>query len=358
RLSSRGHVVGTNAEHAIEVQIPFLQRTLAQFTIVPIIMGDQSYEACRELGIALAKLLKNDPDTLIVASSDLSHYHTYDQASRMDRKLLNAIEADDFLTVSNNTGRGVWEACGAAPIVTTMIAAERLGASHPKLLKYANSGDVTGDKSRVVGYSAIAFFRGETTPRAPGIALTDSERTELLRIAKASVESAVRGGRAYEPPEPTSQALLQERGVFVTLKENGELRGCIGYTVPILPLYQAVAEVAASSALHDPRFSPVKAAELSRLQYEISVLSSFAHVLDTQNVRIGEHGLLLRQRRAQGIFLPQVPTEQGWDHNTYLEQLSYKAELPRDAWRDDSSDLFSFTALVFSDHEQNALKTH
>src|SRR5664279_1506707 len=158
RLSSRGHErTGEQSEHSLEVQLPFLQRTLGAFQLVPIIMGDQSYEASRALGVALAKLIGNS-DTLIVASSDLSHYHPYDEASTIDHNTLRAIEEWDYYDLSRNLQSRVWEACGGGPIVAAMMAAERLGANRAELLKYANSGDVTGDRSRVVGYSAFALY--------------------------------------------------------------------------------------------------------------------------------------------------------------------------------------------------------
>lgn len=354
RLASAGHSVGEPSEHSIEVELPFLQRTLGDFRVVPIVMGDQSYPASRALGLALAKLLKGDHSTLLVASSDLSHYHGYDQASRMDHNLLHAIQQDDFLSVSVNTERRVWEACGAGPIVTVMMASERLGASNPQLLKYANSGDVTRDRNRVVGYGAVAFLRGGERASAQPFALGEAERQELLTIARLSVESAVRNRKPYEPPAPSSSSLLQERGVFVTLTKHGQLRGCIGYTSPLLPLYVSVRDVAAYAALRDPRFPPVRSSELSDLEYEVSVLSPFRHVLDPKTVQVGQHGLLIRRGGEEGILLPQVPVEQGWDRNTFLEQVARKAGLEEEAWRDESADLFTFTALVFSDHEKPA----
>lgn len=356
RLSSAGHDVRTQAEHSIEVQLPFLQRTIGDFAVVPIVMGDQSYDASRALGMALAKLLRNSDDTLLVASSDLSHYHSYQDATRMDGKLLAAITQGDFLSVSRNTETRVWEACGAAPIVAIMIAVQHLGSAPPKLLKYANSGDVTGDKSRVVGYGALAFLRGAQPTGEASLVLNDAERAELLRIARASVESAVRDRKAYEPPIPSSPALVQERGAFVTLKKHGDLRGCIGYASPIRPLYLTVRDVAAYAALRDSRFSPVRSDELRDLEYEISVLSPFQHVMKTEMVRVGEHGLLVRQGDHEGVFLPQVPVEQHWDRRTFLEQAAVKAGLPGDAWQDAATDLFTFTALVFS--EQDAIKAH
>lgn len=232
-----------------------------------------------------------------------------------------------------------------------MIAAQRLGASPPKVLKYANSGDVTGDKSRVVWYGALASMRTADSGAGAKFALSDNERAELLKIARASVESAVRDRKAYEPVAPSSDVLLQERGVFVTLTKKGELRGCIGYVSPIRPLYMAVRDVAAYAALRDSRFPPVKPEELRDLQYEISVLSPFQHVLKPETVRVGEHGLLIRQGDREGVLLPQVPVEQHWDRRTFLEQASEKAGLSADAWQDGATDVFTFTALVFSEHD-------
>lgn len=348
RFADAGHELGQQPEHSLEVQLPFLQRVLGNFRLVPIVMGNQSYQASRALGIALAKLLQNDRETLIVASSDLSHYHPYDEATTLDRHLLAAITQDDFLTVSRNTQIRAWEACGAGPVVAAMIAAERLGASAPRLLKYANSGDVTGDKSRVVGYSAVAFVRDTQTPPAEKITLSGAERAELLKIARTAVEMKVREHKDYEPPRPQSANLLQDRGAFVTLTRRGSLRGCIGYVAPFQPLYLAIRDVAISAAVHDNRFPPVKADELSQLEYEISVLSPFHHQLDPRRVRVGEHGLLIKRGNAEGVLLPQVPVEQHWDRDTFLDQASLKAGLSPRAWQDAETDVFSFTALVFS----------
>jgi AmmeMemoRadiSam system protein B/AmmeMemoRadiSam system protein A len=356
RLASAGHVVREQPEHSLEVQLPFLQRVLGEFKLVPIVMGDQSYMASRDLGMALAKLLRNDDDTLLIASSDLSHFHPYDQATQMDHALLDGITNNDFLTVSHNLEAKVWEACGGAPIVAVMIAAQHLGGSSTRLLKYANSGDVSGDKNRVVGYSAVAILKDMSDVKIGDVSLTNTERSELLKIARLSVETAVRDRKIYEPPVPAMQSLRRERGVFVTLTENGKLRGCIGYGSPLYPLYLAVRDVAAYAALRDSRFSPVRPEELNQLQYEISVLSPFVHVLDPKTVRIGEHGLLVKNGDREGYLLPQVPVEQHWDRNTYLEQGALKAGLPSDAWQQDSTDLFIFTAIVFSDREMEPKK--
>jgi AmmeMemoRadiSam system protein B/AmmeMemoRadiSam system protein A len=352
RLSSRGHLpVGAQAEHALEVELPFLQRTLGQFKLVPVIMGQQSYDASRALGVQLAKLIQGS-ETLIVASSDLSHYHPYDEAVGLDHKTLTAIEEWDYLSLSQNLEHGTWEACGGGPIVAAMIAAERLGANRARLLKYANSGDITGDRSRVVGYGAIAFVReppsrgGKDQP----IALSGHDREELLKTARKSAETAVREGKLYQPPVPSSPALQQDRGAFVTIRKKGELRGCIGYTAPIKPLYLAVRDVAAMAAVRDPRFAPVGTRELGELEYEVSVISPFRHVRDVNQIQIGRHGLLIRKGNYEGILLPQVPVEEHWDRKTFLREIGLKAGLPPTAWQDENADLFTFSALVFGEH--------
>jgi AmmeMemoRadiSam system protein B/AmmeMemoRadiSam system protein A len=352
RLSPTGHTPSADKpEHSIEVQLPFLQRVLGPFQLVPVIMGDQSYDACRALGVALAKLVAGT-NTLILASSDLSHYHTYDQAVTEDHKTLKAIGEYDYFDLSRNLDLRVWEACGGGPIVAAMIAAERLGATEAKVLHYANTGDVTGDHSRVVGYGAVALVKGAGAGKlaeAP-FALSTREKDALLKIARTSVETSVRTGKPYEASTGGLETLAQERGAFVTLTKNGQLRGCIGYVAPLKPLYIAVRDVAQMAALRDTRFRPVTAAELGDLQYEISVLSPLRRVADVQAIRLGVDGVLLHTSGNEGLFLPQVATEEGWDRATLLEQLCSKAGLPAGSWKSAGADLFRFTALVFGEH--------
>jgi MEMO1 family protein len=351
RLSSRGHVpTQGQAEHALEVQLPFLQQTLADFELVPVVMGDQSYEASRALGVALAQLMRGS-DTLIVASSDLSHYHTYDQASALDRKTLNAIREWDYLTLSKNFQSRIWEACGGGPIVAAMIAAQRLGATQANVLKYANTGDVTGDRNRVVGYGAVALLRTakQRDIQEPPFSLNRQEKKQLLDIARKSVESAVKENQLFQVSGDLSPNLAQDRGAFVTIRKNGAIRGCVGYTAPVQSLALTVRDVAALAALRDPRFPPVSASELSQLQYEVSVLSPFQRVLDMNQIRVGEHGLLMKNGSYEGLLLPQVASEQRWDRKTLLDQTAVKAGLPANAWRDKDTDIFLFSALVFGE---------
>lgn len=360
KVSGRGHgVVQGRGEHSLEVELPFLQRALGPFKLIPIVMGDQTYDLERALGAALAKLIQQGRpegsrpagDTLIVASSDLSHFHPYDDAVRLDRKVLNAIEEWDYFNMSQNFERRIWEACGGGPIVAAMIAAERLGANRAKVLKYANSGDVTGDKSRVVGYGAAAFYAGKSprTGKYAPFSLGSGEKAALMNIAKQSVFFAVKERKLFQCSSGGLAKLDQDRGAFVTLKKHGEMRGCIGYVAPMKPLCMTVRDVAASAAVNDARFRPVEFRELPEIEYEVSVLSPLRRVTDIKQIKVGEHGLVMRKGDREGLLLPQLPVEQHWDRKTFLEQTCVKADLPANAWKDEDTDIFMFTALVFGD---------
>lgn len=356
RLSSHGHVpIKEGSEHAIEVELPWLQRVLGDFELVPIIMGDQSYESSRALGVALAKLIHGG-DTLIVASSDLSHSHPYDEAVKIDHKTLKAVEEWDYFSMSQNFQERIWEACGGAPIVAAMIAAERMGANRTLLLKYANSGDVTGDRSRVVGYSAIAFVKAQKRQAAETPFLLGShEKNELLVLARKSVEYAVREQKVYEPAATTSELLDQERGAFVTLRKSGELRGCVGYTSALKSLHLTVRDTATLAALRDPRFPPVSPSELGQLDYEVSVLSPLRRVAEIREIKVGQHGLLMKNSGHQGLLLPQVPVEEKWGRQEFLDATCNKAGMRAGCWKDQDTDIFTFTAVVFGDKIPQAL---
>jgi MEMO1 family protein len=348
RLSSRGHTPDADKrEHSVEVQLPFLQRVLGDFQLVAVVMGEQDYATCRALGLALAKLA--GPETLIVASSDLSHYHSYDEAVKMDHKTLAAIEEWDYLSMSRNFARRIWEACGGGPIIAAMMAAERLGANQAIVLKYANSGDVTSERSRVVGYGAVALAKVDMrkAARAPRLTLKGAEQSELLRLARKSVESAVREHKLLDYSPPASGPLAQERGAFVTLTRHGALRGCIGFVAPAEPLALTVRDAAAFAAVRDTRFRPVTVAELPELDYEVSVLSPMRPVLDVKQIRPGRDGLVIKRGETEGLLLPQVARDQHWDRVTFLKETCRKAGLAANAWQDSETDIFSFTALVF-----------
>jgi len=338
-------------EHSLEVQLPFLQKTLKNFRIVPIILGNQPGAAD-----ILIDALKNliDDNTLIIASSDLSHYPKYEDAKYSDNKVIQAIltgkRENLRKTISDLEKQNIPNlqtcACGADAIEVVMGL---FSDKNSKLLKYANSGDTPiGDKSQVVGYGAIAFMDSTSSPQAIS-ELNQSEQKRLLEIARQAVETYVKEGKTIKIQE-NDPILNKLRGAFVTLKKNGELRGCIGIFEPSIPLYRVVIEMGISAAVNDSRFTPVTKSELDKLEYEISVLSPLRKVDSWKDIEIGKHGVEIVRGLRKGVFLPQVATENDWDLDTFMSTLcTQKAGLPADCWKDSRTEIYVFTAQVFGE---------
>ncbi len=346
-------------EHSLEAELPFLQVVLPGFKLVPLVMGDPDITTCRWLAEAIVECTKGK-SMLIVASSDLSHYHSYDVAAEMDQRLLHKIGAMDIEGVAQCLEGGKCEACGQGPIITAMLAAKKLGADRCDILKYANSGDVTGEKMSprgVVGYGAACIWRplnyrdrDEAEKKKVGIdlGLTKEERAELREIARKAIEDRLSSGASISPGvETASRKLKEPRGAFVTLYRKGELRGCIGQIVPKMPLGEAVAAMAQEAAFRDPRFTPVRSEELDDLKIEISVLTPLQKIDSTDEIQVGKHGILIVRDASMGLLLPQVATEYNWDRNQFLEHCCLKAGLPGNAWKDKETEIYIFSADVF-----------
>jgi len=351
-LSNMGHTGGDRAEHALEVQLPFLQVVLGSFKLVAIVMGDQ--EEWRVLGDGLAGAAQGR-SVLFVASSDLSHYYTAEQAHKLDAEVRLAIESFETARLQAVIESGKGEACGAGTILACMHAARRMGADSAVITGYAHSGKVSGDYAEVVGYLGAAFVRREAASDVPTYTLdlsepedglAEAEREELRQLARQAVAAAVYN---TVPPDTAraSKSLRRRQGAFVTLKAEGELRGCIGSVEGHAPLVETVVKMAFAAAVRDPRFEPVSVPELAGLDIEISVLGPLEKCLDPDSIEIGRHGLLITKGRRTGVLLPQVAAENGWDRNTFLQQVALKAGLPPDSWRDSASSLYVFTAEVF-----------
>lgn len=332
-------------EHSLEVQIPFLQRSLKDFKLVPVIIGRPDYNTCIGLTRGLVKVIKaSGKRVLIVASTDLSHYYKYDDAVAKDQATISEIMNYDPGRLAGKIGERECELCGSAPVIVAMLAGKELGAGNISVLKYANSGDTAGDKSRVVGYGSIVIYKAEETKM-----LTSAQKKELLGIARKTIESFVKGGKAPEF-KTNDPALTRQDGAFVTIHKNGELRGCIGNIIGQQPLYLTVRDMAVESSTADPRFTPVEAEELKDIKIEISVLSEPRRVRSADEIRMGEHGVIVKSGYRSGVFLPQVATETGWSREEFLSNLcENKAGLPADAWKDKKTELYVFTAQVFSE---------
>jgi uncharacterized protein len=177
--------------------------------------------------------------------------------------------------------------------------------------------------------------------------LTEADQQLLLQIARRGVEAYL-AGRSPRFPEVLPGALMEIRGLFVSLHKGHDLRGCIGNIHAASPLYRTVAECAIAAAVGDPRFMPLTAAELPSVEFEISVLSPLERVLDIRQIEIGKHGLLISKKHAKGLLLPQVAATFGWGRERFLQETCRKAGLKPDDWKEDAT-IQSFTAVVFSE---------
>jgi AmmeMemoRadiSam system protein A len=233
-------------------------------------------------------------------------------------------------------------------MVTAILAAQELGADDAQVLFAANSGDVTGDHSRVVGYMAAALWADSSQKNTPKntMSLTDEDKILLRQIARRAVEDSV-NGKKVDTPEPIPASLKRKCCAFVTLRKKEKLRGCIGCLSANESLANTVHKMAISAALKDPRFPPVKIDELPDLEYEISVLGPLDKISNIKDIHVGTHGIYIKNGKRHGVLLPQVATEYQWDCITFLEQTCIKARLPKDAWKDPDTNIHIFSAVMF-----------
>ena len=343
-------------EHSIEIQLPFVQKVLPEgYAIVPVLFGVLKGEEYAAAAAALRKLV--DDKTVIVASSDFMHYgerFNYRPFSKdvprgiaaFDRKSIDRILSRDpkgFLAAQKQTGNTV---CGETPIAVLLNALPERARGN--LLRYYRSGDITGEWEGSVSYASILFTDG-SAPGEPAVAVSGSEaetreadmlgpeeQRQLVTLARDTVDAFVNKGIVPDPrvlANTVKKGLLKTRGVFVTLRRQRELRGCIGSIVGAAPLYQGVIENAVNASANDRRFPPVQPAELSEVSVEVSVLGPLRAVSGPDQILVGWHGVLLTKGDRQAVFLPQVPLEFGWTRDQMLSQLSRKAGLEEDGWR-------------------------
>ena len=355
-LSKMGHASGnTRGEHALEVQLPFLQIVLGNFKLVAIVMGDQEEDSINSLAETLSAALKGT-NTLLVASTDLSHFHSEKIANRLDEKIKDAIVNYNPEILVDTLESGDGEACGGGIVAAVLKASKRLGSKEVQLLDYTTSGETTGDFDEVVGYLSAVVVREKrivsqdetigtsAAAKKTEFVLTDEDKQQLLKIARDAIFAHLHE-KKYEPP--MIERLEEKRGAFVTIKLHGELRGCIGLIKSRQPLTEAVAEMAVAAAFEDPRFPMITEKEFEKLEYEISVLSPLKRVHDFNDILIGRDGLMLKMDLHSGLLLPQVASENNWDRITFLEQTCLKAGLPKNSYKDKYAELYRFEADVF-----------
>ena len=351
-------------EHSVEVQIPFLQILFPQAKIVAAVAGEADPALFNRFGTALAAVLKGRR-ALIVASSDLSHYPSAADAEISDMNTLEAVATLDpatlHATIRSQMARRIPNldtcACGEAPIMAAMAAAKAMGATGGRIVSYAHSGSLPiGERERVVGYGAVvlaADLKTEAAAVRPAAAVADgtigpADRKYLLGLARETI-SRYLTMKMVPLPRLSSPILREPRGVFVTLKKRGNLRGCIGRMVPDRPLAELVGAMALQSAFEDPRFPPVTARELADLEVEISVLTPMKQVSGPNDIVVGRDGVLLQKGGRSAVFLPQVAPEQGWGRDEMLDNLSQKAGMPAKAWREAGACFLTFQAIVFGE---------
>ena len=332
--------------HVIEVQLPFLQKVLGSFEIVPIVTGDVADEELRLAATLIAPHLSEE--SLVVVSSDLSHYHPYAAAQTLDRKCIAGIAAQSAADVAK------CEACGVAAVKMLLNLASARGWQ-AKIIDYRNSGDTAGDKSAVVGYAAIAFY---SSPRpAADSELSSNERRALLKTARMVLESYTKEGKVPAvAPQDFPWAARVERGCFVTLHKDGDLRGCIGTIMPQSSLLRCVVENTVQAAAHDPRFAAVTPEELAHIEIEISMLTLpriFAHKSAEgllAYLQPGRHGVILRQGLRQATFLPQV-WEQLPSKEQFLGHLCRKGGMAEECWKSSETEVQLYEDSAFRERD-------
>ncbi len=334
-------------EHSLEVQLPFLQKVLSDFKIVPIITGDTSLSTYRKLAQLLKEEIAPRQDVLVIASCDMYHGYDYEDAQKYDELTLSSIKNMDAEGIYYGLRQGKLEFKDGFPAIILLMLAKDLGYKSVKVLSYTNSAIVTGKKIKgiwTVGYSSCAVDKERNM-------LNREQKKKLLEIARSSLETYLKTGKKMNLTE-SDPVLLKEMGAFVTLKENEDLRGCIGNLVGTGPLYLTVRDMTVEAAVGDPRFTAVELPELKKIEIEISVLSPMEKIDSTDKIELGKHGVMVRKGMQSGVFLPQVATETGWNKEEFLSNLClHKAGLALDAWKDKSTEIYIFTAEVFSEKE-------
>lgn len=342
-------LISDQQEHSLEVIVPYLQSFLTDFSLVPIVLGKDNP---RELSSNLTSIIPpSDDNTLWVVSSDLSHYLPYDTAVKKDRKTIDLIlenNSDELKTKGN-------AACGMLPILCIMEVAKQYGWK-PYLIHYSNSGDTEGDKDKVVGYAAIAYYGGynmTNDSKDTSDTFTPEQGRVLVELARSTIAGKL-GQKAPEVTIPDDASFKTRRGTFVTLKIHGQLRGCIGNLSAEGSVVEGVRRNAISAAFNDYRFSPLTADELKDVDVEVSILTDPKPLSHSggkdllSKLTPKQDGVIIRMGRSGATFLPQV-----WDQlpqpEEFLRHLCMKAGLKPDAWTSPDLEVSTYRVQYFEE---------
>ncbi|MFH1640509.1 MAG: AmmeMemoRadiSam system protein A, partial [Candidatus Omnitrophota bacterium] len=297
---------------------------------------------------------------------DMYHGYNYEECESVDNLTLPYLENMDAEGLYNGLKEGRLSLCGGIPVVTGILLSRELEYNKLDVLRYANSASVTNNKVKgqwTVGYSSSVIYAsiGATLPVDPVqdsaqekrevAMLSKDQRKRLLEIARSSIEAYLKTNGKLEFVEKDT-LLSKVMGAFVTLHKEGELRGCIGNLIGDEPLYLTVRDMAIEAAVSDPRFTSVELPEFKDIDIEISVLSHMEKISSPDKIQLGVHGVLVRKGFRSGVFLPQVATETGWSKEEFLSNLcAHKAGLDPLAWKDKTTEIYIFTAEVFSEKD-------
>ncbi len=354
------------SEHSDQIQLPLIQLCLgAHIPVVCMVCGQFDTTTILEDAALLRSVLDNK--TLLVVSSDFTHYgdsygfvpfdkNVQKNIAALDNgifKLFVRKDVEGFIRKLNETGATV---CGRDPL--SLLLAMLPEDAKVEQTAYETSGHLLNDDKNSVSYIGALVTGQWSAPdqvdqvigaREPlsdqaGEILLDLTRSVISKVLESGERNA---GFLVEQPKERSAEMLAHRGGFVTLKRNGQLRGCIGEIFPSREIWKVVREHAYNAAFEDPRFPPLAAAELDDLEVEISILSQPRAIERPDQIIVGKHGVVLSKDELNAVFLPQVAQEQGWDLDQMLTNLAIKAGLPPDAWKSGAS-LMVFEAQIFS----------
>jgi AmmeMemoRadiSam system protein B/AmmeMemoRadiSam system protein A len=342
-------------EHSIEVQLPFLQYWLKHnFTIVPILIGTNDIVILKKLADELLPYFNKK--NLIVISSDFSHFPNYNDAIVADHRIANAILtkkiSDLQIAVEQNKKANitnlVTSACGLSGILMLLHLIENQNIYNITKIKYTNSGDTQhGDHSRVVGY--LSFVVTRDTIKNERITLTDKDKSILLESARQAIKNKLNSKKSEIIDKiHLSETLKNCCGLFVSLHKQGELRGCVGRFESKEPLFKLCQQIALAAAFSDTRFPALTLEELNDISIEISVLSPFKRIHHIDEIKLGTHGIYIKQGYNKGTLLPQVATHNNWNVEEFLGYCAKnKAGIGWEGWK--TAELFTYTATVFSE---------
>lgn len=364
-------------EHSVQIELPLLQYNRKDFKLVPIVAGRCSLETIRKAGSVLKSLV--DENTLVISSSDFIHYgprfnyvpfrdNVAEQIKKVDMGAYEHIanlDCGGFVKYKQKTGATI---CGYIPVAILLSMLDKPVEAH--LIEYSTSGELTGDYTHSVSYLSVVFSgawpkSSDITSNSGNEELSENDKKQLLTLARETITRYLKDKQVPQPSElgiTLSEAMRVPRAAFVTLKKNALvqksveekpqevslLRGCIGDIFPRRPLYKSVIGNAINAAVNDRRFRPVTIDECNDITIEISALTAPKPISSASEIRIGIDGVVLNKDGRSAVFLPQVATEQGWDLNQTLTNLSRKAGLAGDAWKQGASFLI-FQAVVFGE---------